>query len=143
MRISDDLGFYVYLIIETLKDTKSFLILVLMVLITFANALYILEIANHPSAAVSDDTALKLPAKDGAVEIDRMITRAYNFTFVDSVVNQYLLALGEFQYDAFASSPSGPLIWSFFLLSTYLTQVTFMNMLIAIMSNTFSRVLAN
>jgi len=48
MRIFDELGFYVYLIIETLKDTKSFLILVLMVLITFANALYILEIANHP-----------------------------------------------------------------------------------------------
>ena len=58
MRISDDLGFYVHLISQTLKDTKSFLILVLMVLITFANALYILEIANHPSAAVSDDTAL-------------------------------------------------------------------------------------
>ena len=112
----------------------------LMVLITFANALYILEIANHPSDAVSDKTALTLLAKDGAVEIDRMIKRAYNFTFVDSIVNQYLLGLGEFQYDAFASSPSGPLIWSLFLLSTFLTQVTFMNMLIAIMSDTFSRV---
>ena len=143
MRIFDELGFYVYLIIETLKDTKSFLILVLMVLITFANALYILEIANHPSAAFSDDTALTLPAKDGAYEIDRLIKRAYNVTFIDSVVNQYLLGLGEFQYDAFASSPSGPLIWSLFLFSTFLTQVTFMNMLIAIMSNTFSRVLEN
>ena len=62
MRLFDDLGFYVYLIIETLKDTKSFLILVLMVLITFANALYILEVANNPSAAVSNDTALTLTA---------------------------------------------------------------------------------
>jgi len=69
MRIFDDLGFYVYLIIETIKDTKSFLILVLMVLVTFANALYILEVANHPSADVSDDTALTLPTKDGDGEI--------------------------------------------------------------------------
>ena len=142
MRIFDDLGFYVYLIIETLKDAKSFLILVLMVLITFANALYILEIANHPSAAVSDDTE-STQGEENACEDDRLIKMAYNVTFIDSVVNQYLLGLGEFQYDAFESSPSGPLIWSLFLFSTFLTQVTFMNMLIAIMSNTFSRVLEN
>jgi hypothetical protein len=58
-------------------------------------------------------------------------------------VNQYLLGLGEFQYDAFASNPAGPLIWTLFLLSTFLTQVTFMNMLVAIMSDTFARVLEN
>ena len=144
MRIFSDLGFYVYLILETLRDTKYFLILVLMVLITFANALYILEIANHPTATVSDDTALELPTEDDSTNaIDRMIQRAYNSTFVDSVVNQYLLGLGEFQYDGFASNPSGPLIWTLFLLSTFLTQVTFMNMLIAIMSDTFARVLEN
>ena len=64
MRIFSDLGFYVYLILETLRDTKHFLILVMMVLITFANALYILEIANHAEASVSDDTALA-PTADG------------------------------------------------------------------------------
>jgi hypothetical protein len=70
MRIFSDLGFYVYLILETLRDTKHFLILVLMVLITFANALYILEIANHAEVNVSDDTALALPAADGTSAVD-------------------------------------------------------------------------
>ena len=114
-----------------------------MVLITFANALYILEIANHAEASVSDDTALAPTADGETTSIDQLIQRAYNSTFIDSVVNQYLLGLGEFQYDAFASNPAGPLIWSLFLLSTFLTQVTFMNMLVAIMSDTFARVLAN
>ena len=143
MRIFSDLGFYVYLILETLRDTKHFLILVMMVLITFANALYILEIANHAEASVSDDTALAPTADGETTSIDQLIQRAFNNTFIDSVVNQYLLGLGEFQYDAFASNPAGPLIWSLFLLSTFLTQVTFMNMLVAIMSDTFARVLAN
>jgi len=108
------------LILETLTDIKYFLILVSLVLLTFANALYILEIANHPTASVFSDTKLDLPTEDDSA-IDRLIKRAYNNTFVDSIVNQYLVGLGEFQYDAFESNPSAPLIWSLFLASTFLT----------------------
>jgi len=93
-----------------------------LVLLTFANALYILEIANYPTARVYSDTKLDPPAEDdSSTTIGRLIQRAYNNTFVDSVVNQYLLGLGEFQYDAFESNPSAPLIWTLFLLSTFLT----------------------
>jgi len=115
------LGFYVYLILETLKDIKYFLILVLLVLITFANAIYIMEIRNHPTASVFSDTKLNSPTEDDSPAIDRLIQRAYNNTFVDSIVNHYLIGLGEFSHDSFESNPSAPLIWSLFLLSTFLT----------------------
>jgi len=88
MRIVRNLGFYVYLIIETLKDIKYFLVLVLLVLANFANALYTLEIANHPTDSVFSDNKLDLRTEDDSITaIDRLIKRAYNNTFVDSIVN--------------------------------------------------------
>lgn len=53
-------GWYVYLIQKTLTDIKYFLVLMLMVLITFANALYIFEIAKP----LDSKTALDSPAQD-------------------------------------------------------------------------------
>ena len=55
-------------------------------------------------------------------------------------MNQYLLALGEFSTDSYAEEGTDVIIWIVFIITTFITQVTFFNMLIAIMGDTFARV---
>lgn len=51
-----------------------------------------------------------------------------------------MLSLGEFEVDNFEGDGKDTIIWIIFILTTFITQVTFLNMLIAIMGDTFSRV---
>ena len=62
---------------------------------------------------------------------------------IDVVYNQYMLSLGEFDMDGFDDHPEMALCYLFFLLATFITQITFLNMLIAIMGDTFGRVFEN
>ena len=55
-------------------------------------------------------------------------------------MNQYMLSLGEFNTDAFEFDGKDVLVWTIFIVSTFITQITFLNMLIAIMGDTFDRV---
>ena len=56
------------------------------------------------------------------------------------MIAMYLLALGEFDMDGFKKGPNVYFAWFFFLLGTFLVLVVFMNMLIAMMGETFSKV---
>jgi hypothetical protein len=58
---------------------------------------------------------------------------------VDSFIRSYLVGLGEFGMDNFSDNDKY-LVWIFFILSTVITQLIFMNLLIAIMGDTFGRV---
>ena len=73
-----------------------------------------------------------------------MVHRYFNTDdgILNALVMQYLLALGDFAFaDAFvATSPNGNLVWVLFALATFLTQVTILNMMIAIMGDAFARV---
>ena len=51
-----------------------------------------------------------------------------------------MLSLGEFEVDAYGDSGKEYIIWIVFIMSTFIIQVTFLNMLIAIMGDTFDRV---
>jgi len=51
-----------------------------------------------------------------------------------------LLSLGEFDLDNIASGPQGGLVYFFFFLATFFTQVTALNMIIAIMGDTYGKV---
>ena len=55
---------------------------------------------------------------------------------------QYLLALGDFAFaEEFSStSPNNNLVWILFILATFMTQITILNMLIAIMGDAFAKV---
>ena len=62
---------------------------------------------------------------------------------LDVLVNQYLLALGEFGLDNFEPHPYTGACLTFFILATIITQLTMMNMLIAVMADTYARVSEN
>ena len=59
------------------------------------------------------------------------------------MINQYLLSLGEFAdtLGGYENHPQSILVWVLFLVTTFVTQLTMLNMLIAIMGNTFDNVI--
>ena len=54
-----------------------------------------------------------------------------------------MLSLGEFTMDGFDDHPQMLLAYLFFVLATFFTSITFLNMLVAIMGDTFGRVFEN
>jgi hypothetical protein len=52
----------------------------------------------------------------------------------------YLTGLGEFGTDDFGSHPNANILWIYFILCTILIQIVLLNLLIAIMGDTFDRV---
>ena len=72
-----------------------------------------------------------------------LIESSFNFWVLDLVYNQYLLSLGEFNMDGFEDHPERVLVILFFIASTFFTQLTMLNMLIAIMGDSFAKVTEN
>ena len=59
-------------------------------------------------------------------------------------ISQYLLALGEFMsLDDFSDGPLVGMCFFFFILSTFIVQLVMLNMLIAIMGDTFDKITEN
>jgi hypothetical protein len=50
------------------------------------------------------------------------------------------MGLGEFAFDGYSLGPNKYSAWAMFLFATFLTCVVFMNMLVAIMGETFGTV---
>ena len=61
----------------------------------------------------------------------------------DTMINQYLVSLGDFvdTLNGYEEHPQSVLVWILFLVTTFVTQITMLNMLIAIMANTFDNVI--
>ena len=113
-------SFYIRLISETLWHIKYFLILFVLILATFGNAVLIL----------SEDREEKL------------YNEYFSISFFNVLLNQYELSLGEFSTDNFIKASDGgdTVAWIVFGGATMITQITFLNMLIAIMGDTFDKV---
>lgn len=122
-------SFYIKLIVETIRGIGYFTIIFIFIIGAFANAIYILD-ANRVAGTEESDGSMML---GGEIE-----NRAF-----DALLNQYMLALGEFQSDAFSAdgAPNSQIIWILFVITTFLSQITVLNMLIAIMGDTFDAVL--
>lgn len=108
------------LIRATLWDIKFFVILYFFILLTFANALIILNTGRLESKKLYDDI--------------------FSFRVLDAFFNIYLLSLGEFATDNFEGKQKDVMAWFIFFASTFITQITFLNMLIAVMSDTYDQV---
>ena len=121
LRLVDQTSFYIKLIEKTFTDIVQFMILFLIALAMIGSAMYALE-----------------RSFDFGESPDRIVDNTFDFFILDLVYNQYMLALGEFSFDAFESHPLDDLCYILFIFATLFTQVVFLNMLIAIMGNTFA-----
>ena len=124
LRLFDKTSFYIRLIQETISDILYFMIIFVAALWMFGNTMYMLQLNKDSDA-------------------DDIVTGTFGHFMIDSLYNQYLLSLGEFAMDGFDDHPEMSLVYIFFTLATFFTQVTFLNMLIAIMGDTFGRVIEN
>ena len=73
---------------------------------------------------------------------DSVVPDISNIWFLDAFISLYELGLGEFQVESYRESRGHNqsfLIYTLFVISTFLIQITFLNMLIAIMGDTFDR----
>jgi hypothetical protein len=60
--------------------------------------------------------------------------------YLITLVQVYFYSLGESAYDGFSIGPNVVDTWVMFLLATFVNSILFMNMLLAIMGDTFGKV---
>ena len=123
LRLFDTTSFYVTLILRTVTDIQFF-VLIIMVMITYSGcATYMLQL----NATQDHENVI--------------IDPVFNNFLIDSVLSQYLLMLGEFSMGGFENHVNTALCFFLFFITTFIMQITFLNMLIAIMGDTFDRVI--
>jgi hypothetical protein len=123
MRLFPDLAYYVKLISQTILDSMSFSLLVFIILISFANFFYIINKNNPP---------------DGDVNY---VTEITGYSFLDAILDVYLMgALGAFETSTFQNGFGAKFAIPMLFLATFFISIVFMNMLIAIMGETFAQV---
>ena len=123
LRLFEGTAFYIMLLTETLNDIRSFIILIIASLMLFGIPMVMIDLNR--------------------TEADEIIEPTFNIWFIDMFLNQYKLALGQYNYENFTGAPQAVLCYVIFLAATFFTQITMLNMLIAIMGDSFERVIEN
>lgn len=123
LRLFEETAFFYYLVEVTLYDIRYFVVLLMTALLMFGVPLVFLD-ANSMSEK-------------------ELIEGIFGFWVLDLIYNQYLLSLGEFGLDNFGDHPQAVLVYVIFVSATFISQLTMLNMLIAIMGDSFAKVYEN
>lgn len=101
LKLFETTAFYILLLDETMRDVSSFLILIFTALMMFGMPMIMLNLNS-----IGDNSIVDEP---------------FAYWTVNMLLNQYLLALGEFNIDNFAVHPQAFLCYLFFFLATFVT----------------------
>ena len=124
LRLFDSTAFFIALVVETLSSIRAFLIIMVVWYMMFGSAIYILD--------------MSLPAEQS------IMPEVSNLWVLDAFQNQYELSLGEYQLESYEEAESRRLmLYVLFFASTFLIQIMFLNMLIAIMGDAFDQATEN
>jgi hypothetical protein len=129
MRLFKPFSAFIRMITEIIKDIQVFLVMLIIALGAFANIIFVLNI-NRKDSACTDDPSCG-PIYDSVV----------GFAPIDALIHAYLTGLGDFNKDNYSSENSA-VVWVMFILATIIVQLIFLNLLIAIMGESFSRITA-
>jgi len=121
MRLFKPFAFFIRMIKDMIGDSMVFMCMLMLIWAGYANVLIVLN-RNR----VSDDS---------------IYDRHFNIDVLDSFLNSYMLGLGEFALDNFDVSNNW-IMWVLFVGATFMIQIVFMNVLIAIMSETYGNIKA-
>lgn len=124
MRLFRSTAYFITLISQTIFDVRIFSMMLAIILCAFANFFFVLN--------------------NNTVESDgfHYVGSYVGNTVADAFIAMYLMGLGEFDMDGYSQGTNVYMTWGFFLMGTFLVLVVFMNMLIAIMGDTFGNVQA-
>ena len=78
---------------------------------------------------------------DPAVENSDIITPVFGNLLLYFTLNPFNLMIGEYNTDGYEDHVTRALCYALFLITVVISQITFLNMLIAIMSDTFEKVI--
>ena len=98
------------------------MVILVVLLVYFGSAMYMLQL----NALLNEERVI--------------VTPVFQQFLIDSTLNQYMLMLGEFHMDGFERNLNAAVCYGVFIGSTFLSQITLLNMLIAIMGDTYDRV---
>mmetsp|Transcript_20406 Transcript_20406/g.20128 ORF Transcript_20406/g.20128 Transcript_20406/m.20128 type:complete len:318 (+) Transcript_20406:1341-2294(+) len=115
LRIFSSTAYLVRMIIEILKDMKFFVTVLMLATIAFGNAFYILGRNSPDGENLAGDN------------------------FIDALIFSYKMGLGDFLTDDFGTRDE-EILWIFFLVNTLIVLIVLLNLIIAIMGDTFDRV---
>mmetsp|Transcript_220 Transcript_220/g.321 ORF Transcript_220/g.321 Transcript_220/m.321 type:complete len:252 (-) Transcript_220:468-1223(-) len=121
MRLFQPFSAFIRMITEIIKDVKVFLVMLLISLFAFANIIFVLN-----KNRIVDDQAPIFEPLIGIAPID-------------AIIHAYLTGLGDFGKDNY-SEDNSMVVWIMFILATLIVQLIFMNLLIAIMGESFARI---
>ena len=124
LRLFDNTSFYVTLILRTFIDIVYFLLIILLLLVYVGNAMYMLHLNADPDVEGTD-----------------IVEPVFGNLLIDSTLNQFNLMIGEYNTDGFTQHTSQALCYGLYIITIVISQITFLNMLIAIMSDTFEKVI--
>ena len=62
-------------------------------------------------------------------------------SYLDAIFSQYLLGLGEFDLLSSEATIIHPLLYVYFIIGTLITQIILVNGLIALLADTYSRIM--
>lgn len=119
-RLSKSFGYLTRLIIIVITDMRHFLIVLFFTLVAFGDTFLTISNGN----------------KDEGHE-------KFVHGFFDAIVYTYMIILGGFKIDDFRNSIGTNLLITFFIMCTLFNTIVMLNLLIAIISETFSIVKAN
>ena len=121
MRLFEATASFIRMTKEIFVDIKAFMVMLAIIVCTFANAFLIMDHSRR------------------ILGIEPITEDAFGNPILDTVTRAYMLGLGEYGTDTYELLDS-KLAWALFIVATFLLQVTFFNLLIAIMGDTFDRV---
>ena len=128
MRIFNQPAFYIKLVVKTLTDILGFLLILILAIGATANLFYIVTMWRKNTGEYDDHYLFSEEYEKEPI--------------INSLIYTYKLGLGEFDTDMYQSDKNNSvLLWTFFLSATLIVQITILNMLIAIMGDTFDRVM--
>lgn len=116
-RIFKSFGYLTRLIIIVINDMKTFLFVMFFTIVAFSDSLLTLSNGNH--------------------ENERFVT-----SYGDSIIYTYRIILGDFNVEDFDGCGTA-VVYALFILCTLFNTIVMLNLLIAIISETFSHVKEN
>ena len=119
LRLFKPFSAFIRMISEIVMDIRVFAVMLFIVFVAFGNCIIILN-KNR-----SEDNTL--------------FSSYIGIASIDALINAYLIGLGDFSYDTY-SDTNKYVVWIFFLGATFIVQLVFMNMLIAMMGESFGRI---